>query len=129
MIAAQNLKSTTKMISRGSASTLSGSGRKSGVSLALNGHSAHHAGTAITSVRERLAARSRVTNLGILLLAGVATLSVLLNMRVYLFGRRYIPPPGFGSWTTFHGLTPTSLKNELPNPIKGTAPGEACEGT
>jgi hypothetical protein len=108
------------MISRAPASSLAGNGRKTGVSLSLNGHSAQQAGTAISSLRERLAGRSRVTNLGIVLLLGIASMSVLLNLRVYVFGRRYIPPPGFGSWTTFHGLTPTALQSDLPDPIKGT---------
>lgn len=108
------------MIPRAPTSVLSGGQRKSGISLALNGNSAHQAGSAFASLRERLAARSRVTNLGIALLLGIASMSVLLNLRFLLFGRHHIPPPGFGSWTTFHGLTPPMLNDAIPAPPKGS---------
>lgn len=108
------------MIPRAPTSVLSGNGsRKSGISLALNGNSAHGPGSALGTLRERLAARSRVTNLGIALLLGIASLSILMNMRFLLFGRSYIPPPGFGTWQSFHGLTPSMLTDSVPSPPKG----------
>lgn len=108
------------MIPRSPASILSG-GRKSGISLALNGSGPSAPGG--ISLRERLSARSRVTNLGILLLLGLCSLSVLINLRFMIFGgrgARSLPPPGFGSWTTFHGLTPKMLSENQPLPAKGT---------
>lgn len=90
------------------------------------------------SVRERLSARSRVTNLGILLLLGLASLSFLLNLHYMSTGGRAARlPPGFGSWTSFHGLTPQMLKENLPPPPLGSdklshlvvVPGHAIWGT
>lgn len=111
------------MIPRSPASMLSG-GRKSGISLALNGGGPSAPGA--IALRERLSARSRVTNLGILLLLGVCSLSVLMNLRFILFSRggratgNNLPPPGFGSWTTFHGLTPKMLQENQPQPATGS---------
>jgi hypothetical protein len=110
------------MLPRAPTSILTGAGRKSGISLALNGNS-HPSSVGSVSIRERLSARSRVTNLGILLLLGVASLSVLLNFRYFLVSRNRfapLPPPGFGSWQTFHGLTPQMLKENLPDPYPGS---------
>ena len=111
------------MMPRGPTSILSGVGRKSGISLALNGNG-HPSAPGSVSIRERLSARSRVTNLGILLLLGVASLSMLLNFRFLVSSHRSkyapLPPPGFGSWETFHGLTPQMLKENVPKPQKGT---------
>lgn len=116
----KEIERPTAMIPRSPASILSG-GRKSGISLALNGSGPSAPGG--ISLRERLSARSRVTNLGILLLLGLCSLSVLLNLRFMIFGgrgARSLPPPGFGSWTTFHGLTPKMLSENQPLPAKGT---------
>lgn len=110
------------MLPKSPTSILSGMGRKSGISLALNGNGHPSAGSGI-SIRERLSARSRVTNLGILLLMGVACVSILLNLRLLITTRgKYsrIPPPGFGLWETFHGLTPQMLKENLPDPYPGS---------
>jgi hypothetical protein len=110
------------MLPRAPTSILTGAGRKSGISLALNGNG-HPSSPGNISVRERLSARSRVTNLGILLLLGFASFSLLLNLRSLLKHRSnysQIPPPGFGSWETFHGLTPQMLKENLPDPYSGS---------
>lgn len=102
-----------------SSSLFSGAARKSGFSLAFNGHGNGIAGPQ-TPLRERLAARSRVTNLGILLLAAFTAFSVFLNLRYTLRGRAPIPPPGFGTWTSYHGMTPDELKANLPAPPPGS---------
>lgn len=109
------------MLPRTPASVLSGGARKSGISLALNGNG-HPSTPGSLSLRERLSARSRVTNLGILLLLGIASLSVLLNFRFLVFGagRNVKLPPGFGSWTSFHGVTPNMLVQNLPSPPAGS---------
>ncbi|KAK0566629.1 hypothetical protein OC861_003152 [Tilletia horrida] len=77
-------------------------------------------------LRDRLAQRSRVTNLGIVLLLSLLSLSVLLNLRSsYLLHRTKhsfhgIPPPGFSTWASFHGLTPDSIRATAAEPINGT---------
>ena len=75
-------------------------------------------------VRARLSARSRLTNLGVLLLACSLALSLLLHLRALLHSGavplfRGIPPPGFGSWSSFHGLTPANLARNVPKPADG----------
>jgi len=101
-----------------------GNGSASGASSnggAIGGGSSQAAGV----LRDRLAARSRVTNLGVLLLMGLLSLSVLLNLRnSWALHRthtvfRGIPPPGFGSWQTFHGLTPHSLTLTAGETVEG----------
>ncbi|CAD6885378.1 unnamed protein product [Tilletia laevis] len=77
-------------------------------------------------LRDRLAARSRVTNLGVVLLIAFLALSVLVNLRTMFVlhksrsSFRGIPPPGFGSWESFHGLSPESLRITAADPINGT---------
>ncbi|KAE8208685.1 hypothetical protein CF327_g7041 [Tilletia walkeri] len=77
-------------------------------------------------LRDRLAARSRVTNLGVVLLMGLLSLSVLINLRsMYVLHKTRttfhgIPPPGFGSWESFHGLSPESLRITAADPVAGT---------
>ncbi|SNX82576.1 uncharacterized protein MEPE_01282 [Melanopsichium pennsylvanicum] len=90
--------------------------RKSGISLALNGGSSQP-GSGL-SLHERLSARSRVTNLGIVLLLGLAGLSALLNLRFMLFSHHQPPsiPQGF---IEFHGQTPYSLSSSVPPPRNG----------
>ncbi|PWN50688.1 hypothetical protein IE53DRAFT_82682 [Violaceomyces palustris] len=107
------------MLPRPGSSLLSGSARKSGISLALNGSSAN----GNVSFHDRLSARSRVTNLGILILLSFASLSALFNLRYMLFGtisKSNPPPPGYSSWATFHGYTPDSLSKSVPPPRNGT---------
>lgn len=102
------------MIPKSPANLLSGA-RKSGISLALNGGSGQPGGV---SLHDRLSARSRVTNLGIVLLLGFAGFSALLNLRYMLF---YHPTadttPGF---IEFHGATPKLLTASAPPPRSGT---------
>ncbi|PWZ03183.1 hypothetical protein BCV70DRAFT_12886 [Testicularia cyperi] len=104
------------MLSKPSGSLMSG-GRKSGISLALNGNGQPGS----ISLHDRLSARSRVTNLGVVLLLGFAGFSALLNLR-YMFARpnHSIPPPGFSTWESFHGLTPDQLGASVPPPRNGT---------
>ncbi|KAN0061142.1 hypothetical protein ACQY0O_006877 [Thecaphora frezii] len=106
------------MLPRPSGSLLSAS-RKPGISHALNGNAGQPGSV---SLHDRLSARSRVTNLGIVLLLGFASLSALINLRYMLFGAQggqSAPPPGFASWDTFHGYTPDSLRDAVPPPRKG----------
>lgn len=111
------------MLPRPATNGLSLSGRKGGISLAsaLNGGGA---GTGGVGIRERLAARSRVTNLGVVLLLILTGLSALLNLRYMLSrggSRGYASPPaGFSSWKSFHGFTPGSLLAQSPPPVNGT---------
>lgn len=92
--------------------------RKSAISLAfnngINGSGPH------APLRDRLAARSRVTNLGIVLLLSATALSVLLNLRYLALGGASRPPKGFASWSSFHGTTPAELKANLPSPPPGS---------
>lgn len=91
----------------------------SGISLAFNKGVNGSPGVQLP-LRDRLAARSRVTNLGIVLLSAFTFFSVFLNLRHMLRGRSPIPPPGFGTWTSFHGLTPGELQSNLPPPPFGS---------
>ena len=101
----------------GSTSLLTGA-RKSGISLALNGGGGQPGGV---SLHDRLSARSRVTNLGVVLLLGFAALSGLMNLRYMLFSRHSNAPPlGLHSWQSFHGYTPDQLSNSVPPPRNGT---------
>jgi hypothetical protein len=79
-------------------------------------------GLAALPWRQRLGARSRVTNLGILLLLSFSVLSLFLNLRLWLSSGdpRGHPPKGWASWDTFFGDTPDTLLNSLPEPAKGT---------
>ncbi|KAJ1032683.1 hypothetical protein NDA16_000705 [Ustilago loliicola] len=105
------------MVPKPSGGLLSGA-RKSGISLALNGGSGQPGGV---SLHDRLSARSRVTNLGILLLLGFAGFSALLNLRYMLFSRGGNSPPlGLSSWQSFHGYTPDQLSASVPPPRNGT---------
>jgi hypothetical protein len=75
-------------------------------------------------LRARLSARSRLTNLGVLLLSFSLAFSLLLHLRALLRSGavplfRGIPPPGFGSWSSFHGLTPANLALNVPKPAEG----------
>ncbi|PWN43720.1 hypothetical protein IE81DRAFT_322129 [Ceraceosorus guamensis] len=100
---------------RSPTSLLSGGSRAKSASLGA-------AGAAGLSLRAQLSARSRVTNLGVVLLLAVACASLLLNLRYAIAGSRHVrglPPPGFGSWESFHGLTPSTLLDSLPPPAKG----------
>lgn len=45
--------------------------------------------------------------------------SALLNIR-YFFAGGNRPPPGFGTWTSFHGTTPDELRASLPAPPLGS---------
>ncbi|KDN45066.1 hypothetical protein K437DRAFT_256721 [Tilletiaria anomala UBC 951] len=69
--------------------------------------------------RQRLAQRSRVTNLGILLLMALTSLSVVLNIKHWAFSS---DPLGRtpARWDTFFSSTPKALQITLPEPIKGT---------
>lgn len=106
------------------------SNRKGGISLAFtngggaNGHPSGglsgSAGPSRISFRDRLSARSRVTNLGILLLFVATGFSMMLNLRYVIKGRAARPPPGFGTWTSFHGTTPDELGANLPPPPPGS---------
>lgn len=106
-------------MSRSQSSSLFSGARKTGFSLAFQGGANGIPGPNLP-LRERLAARSRVTNLGILLLAAFTTFSVFFNLRYTFRGRSSIPPPGFGTWTTYHGSTPDELKANLPPPPHGS---------
>ncbi len=79
------------------------------------------AGPGALPVRQRLAARSRVTNLGILLLLCFTSLSLLLNFSYWLHSGdpRGKSPMGWSGWETFFGYTPDSLTKSLPDPVKG----------
>ncbi|CAO1633321.1 unnamed protein product [Jaminaea pallidilutea] len=106
------------------------SSRKGGISLAFtngggaNGHPSGglsgSAGPSRIPFRDRLSARSRVTNLGILLLFVATGFSMMLNLRYVIKGRAARPPPGFGTWTSFHGTTPDELGANLPPPPPGS---------
>ncbi|KIS71286.1 uncharacterized protein UMAG_01186 [Mycosarcoma maydis] len=102
------------MVPKASGSLLSGA-RKSGISLALNGGSGQAGGV---SLHDRLSARSRVTNLGILLLLGFAGFSALLNLRFMLFHRN--PPSIPQGYIEFNGRTPELLSASVPPPRTGT---------
>lgn len=93
------------------------------ISLAFSGHHSNPTGPN-TPLRAKLSARSRVTNLGIVILLGCCGLSLLINLRYILFGTggsggAYNPPPGFRDWKSFHGFTPERLKENIPDPIEG----------
>lgn len=107
------------MLPRPAGSFLS-SGRKTGISLALHA-SPGSAGSGASGVtlHDRLSARSRVTNLGVVLLLAFAALSALLNLRL-MFASRSNLPPGFASWGTFHGHTPLQLAADAPPARNGT---------
>lgn len=93
--------------------------RKSAISLAFNG-AANPAGPYLP-IRDRLAARSRVTNLGVVLLLVAIAFSAMLNLHYLLAGAASSKPPkGFGSWTSYHGTTPDELKASLPPPPPGS---------
>lgn len=79
------------------------------------------AGSTLLPWRQRLAARSRVTNLGIVLLLSLTVFSLFLNFRQWLSSGdpRGHPPRGWASWDTFFGNTPDSLTASLPEPVKG----------
>ncbi|CAO1638037.1 unnamed protein product [Parajaminaea phylloscopi] len=112
-------QSASSLFSGSSSAGGPSSSRKSAISLAFHGAAASAGGH--LPMRERLAARSRVTNLGIVLLLAAMSLSGLLNLRYLLLGSRSSrPPPGFGSWTSFHGTTPDELKASLPPPPSGS---------
>ncbi|GAC97065.1 hypothetical protein PHSY_004649 [Pseudozyma hubeiensis SY62] len=102
------------MVPKPSGSLLSGA-RKSGISLALNGGSGQPGGV---SLHDRLSARSRVTNLGVVLLLGFAGFSALLNLRYMLFNRSHPAIPQ--SYIEFNGRTPELLSNSVPPPRTGT---------
>ena len=102
------------MVAKPSGSLLTGA-RKSGISLALNGGSGQPGGV---SLHDRLSARSRVTNLGILLLLGFASFSALLNLRYLLFHRSPASIPQ--GYIEFNGRTPQLLSASVPPPRTGT---------
>ncbi|SPO22496.1 uncharacterized protein UTRI_01174 [Ustilago trichophora] len=102
------------MLPKPAGSLLSGA-RKSGISLALNGGTGQPGGV---SLHDRLSARSRVTNLGIVLLLGFAGFSALLNLRYMLFSHHNSSIPQ--SYIDFQGRTPESLSASVPPPRNGT---------
>lgn len=106
------------MVQKASGSLLSNA-RKSGISLALNGGSGQPGSI---SLHDRLSARSRVTNLGVVLLLGFAAFSALLNLRYMVKGGggNSNLPAGFSSWQSFHGFTPDQLSATIPPPRNGT---------
>ncbi|KAK0532346.1 hypothetical protein OC835_003367 [Tilletia horrida] len=103
----------------------SSNGGVAGAGAGAAGSSSNGIGGGSAVLRDRLASRSRVTNLGVVLLMGLLSLSVLLNLRsMFVLHRsrttfRGVPPPGFGSWESFHGLTPESLKISAAEPVAG----------
>ncbi|PWN27754.1 hypothetical protein BDZ90DRAFT_232149 [Jaminaea rosea] len=101
----------------GSSSGANERARKSAISLAFSNGSATGPNAPL---RDRLAARSRVTNLGIVLLLSATALSMLLNLRYLALGGASRPPRGFASWSSFHGTTPDELKANLPAPPPGS---------
>ncbi|EST06217.1 Rossmann-like alpha/beta/alpha sandwich fold [Kalmanozyma brasiliensis GHG001] len=97
------------MVPKPSGSLLSGA-RKSGI---FNGGSGPSSGV---SIHDRLSARSRVTNLGVVLLLGFAGFSALLNLRYMLFHRGSSIPQNI---IEFGGRTPDSLTASVAPPRTG----------